>query len=101
MIETVKYLENFRTTHYWCSTKNDHDIEVADEKTMAKFGFYMHAHVWGDNVWDQSIRGYYDEKTGTISCHSFEPVPKRTVRKIMKAFESQGLICLKFKGEIK
>jgi hypothetical protein len=44
----------------------------------------IHASIWGEWVWNQPLRGYYNDNYGLVMCHGF--VDDELMRKLSKKF---------------
>lgn len=74
----------------------DGGIEIEDSPGHEK----IHAKVWGDEMWDNEFRGYFDEKTGIVTCHSYNGITKEFLNKIERKFDRAGLVAIYFKGKV-
>lgn len=80
-------------SHVWIYV--DGNIEIAESKSHEK----IHADIWGEEAWDNDIRGYFCDKKSIVTCHS--RIEKSLLKKIEKGLEKQGLIAIYYKGQLK
>lgn len=93
MIKTTDSYEP--VSHVWILI--DDKVEIEESPNHNKH----HSDIWGNEVWDNPIRGYFSEKKCLVSCHSYQGVDRKIIKKIEKALDKKGLVGIYFKGEIK
>lgn len=86
--------KGYSISHLWALV--DGGIEIKESPNHDK----CHADIWGDEMWDNEFRGYFDEKNGIVTCHSYNGVTKDFVNKIERKFDREGLVPIYFKGKI-
>ena len=84
-----------KITHVWIEIDGKIEIEPSPNHSI------HHSDVWGDEVWENPIRGYFSENEYLVTCHSCSGISKETLNKIERKFDKLGLVALKFHGVIK
>lgn len=90
MLKTKNYIKNI--DYLWILL--DGKVEIKKNESTCD----MHCDYWGEEVWDNPNRGYFEEKTNTVTIHASEKIGRDTVKKIARAFEKEGLIAIYLKG---
>jgi len=81
-----------KMSHIW--------IEIAGKIKIAESYNHEHYHsdIWGDDAYQNPVRGYYSEDLGLITCHSNKGISKAMLNKIEKKFDKEGLLAIYFNG---
>lgn len=82
-------------SHVWILINNKIEIEESPGHSLC------HCDFWGDDVWNNPNRGYFSEKNSVASCHSYEGIDKKMIKKIERALDKAGLVAIYYKGKTK
>lgn len=75
-----------KVSHVWILQEGEFKIKASPGHEI------IHAVAFGDDAWNIEQRGYFQEETGTVTCHT--NVEKILERRLEKFLEKEGLIPL-------
>lgn len=81
-----------RISHLWIMI--DEKVEIKSSPGHEK----IHAEIWGSQAWDNRIRGYFYEESGTVTCHG--AVSPEILKKIERKFDQEDHCAIYFRGTV-